>query len=286
MTYDDVPAVEQLTATAFHQLSVVTRPANWPAPERRSAERGERWKTRLRHFVQHDAPGCWVAEDDGELVGCAVALLRDGLWGLSSFAVAPHVQSKGFGKALLEAALGHGPWSAGIICASHDPKAVRRYRLAGFDLHPAMLAWGHVPRACLPSLPEVRDGTADDGELLDSIDRAARGFGRPLDHLLILDQMRLVVTEAGASRGYAYFTDSGAPYLLAATDTAAAQRTLWGALAHSRPDRPVDFSNITAHQTWAVDVALSARLEIHTYGYVAVRGMPVPAPYIPSGHFL
>ena len=286
MSYDDVPAVEQVTANAFYELSAATNPANWPAAERRSAERSARWSERLRHFVAHDAPGCWVVEQDGEIVGCAVALLRDGLWCLSSFAVAPHVQAQGLGKTLLDAALGHGPWSAGIICASSDPRAARRYRLAGFDLHPAMLAWGSVARELLPALPEVRDGSIDDVELLDAIDRAARGFGRPLDHPAILDQMRLVITEVAGSRGYAYFTDTGSPYLLAATDPAAAQRVLWSALAHSEPEERVDFTDITAHQTWAVDVALSARMEIHTYGYVAVRGMPVPMPYLPSGHFL
>lgn len=286
MTDDDVPAVERVTATAFYELSVATHPANWPAPERRSAERASRWIDRLRLFVEHDAPGCWVAEQDEVIVGCSVALLRDGLWGLSSFAVSPDTQAKGLGKALLEAALGHGPWSAGIICSSHDPKAVRRYRLAGFDLHPAMLAWGPVSRASLPALPGVRDGSPDDVELLDSIDRTARGFGRPHDHPLILDQMRLVVTEVGDSRGYAYCLDNGSPYLPAATDPAAAQRVLWAALAQSAPEEPVNFTNVTAHQTWAIDVALSARLELHTYGYVAVRGMPVPTPYIPSGHFL
>lgn len=285
MSYDDVPAVERLTANSFYELSVTTRPASWPPPQRRSAERSEHWMDRLRHFVASDAPGCWVAEHGGRVVGCSVALLRDGLWGLASFAVDPGVQARGIGKALLEAALAHGPWSAGIICSSNDPKAVRRYRFAGFDLHPAMLAWGRVSRASLPALPEVRDGSAEDADLLDSIDRAARGFGRPNDHPLIIDQMRLAISEVGGSRGYAYFSTNGSPYLLAATDPDAAQRVLWGALAHSTADDPVDISNVTAHQTWAIDVALAARLELHTYGYVAVRGMQVPTPYLPSGSF-
>ncbi len=93
----------------------------------------------------------------------------------------------------------------------------------------------------------------------------------------------LVVTEQGPSRGYAYPLPNGSPYLVAGTDPAAAQTALWGALAHSTPDQPVDFSDVTAHQTWAVDVGLSAGLELHNYGYVAVAGMAVPTPYLPWG---
>ncbi|GAA3878578.1 hypothetical protein GCM10023084_34400 [Streptomyces lacrimifluminis] len=37
---------------------------------------------------------------------------------------------------------------------------------------------------------------------------------------------------------------------------------------------------------WAVDIGLAARLDIGQEGYIAVRGMPAPAPYLASGHFL
>lgn len=286
MTYDDVPLVERLTATAFYQLSLETRPANWPAPEMRSPERGDRWRVRLRHLLDHDAPGCWIAEVEGVVVGCAVALVREGMWGLSSFAVHPDVQSRGLGKGLLEAAMSHGPWSAAMICASNDPKAIRRYRLAGFDVNPAMVIWGSVPRAAIPSLPGMREGSAADVELLDEIDRAARGFAHGVDHEIMVDQLPLVVVERGTARGYAYVFPTGSPYLVAGTDPIVAQTALWGALARSSPDTPIDFADVTAHQTWAVDVAMTAALELHNYGYVAVRGMAMPTPYLPCGHFL
>jgi len=286
MSYDDVPAVERLTATAFYELSVATRRVDWPTPELRSPERAERWRDRLRHLVDNDAPGCWVAEQDGALVGCSVALLREGLWGLSSFAVRPDAQGGGIGKRLLDAALTHGPWSAGLICSSHDPKAVRRYRLAGFEIHPAMAIWGRVRRAAIPQLTHLRDGTAADVDLLDEIDRASRGFGHGVDHTVIVEQLPLVVIENRSSLGYAYLFPNGSPYLVAATDPVAARTALWGALARSTPDEPVDFSDVTAHQTWAIDVGLSAGLELHNHGYLAVHGMAVPTPYLPCGHFL
>jgi hypothetical protein len=37
---------------------------------------------------------------------------------------------------------------------------------------------------------------------------------------------------------------------------------------------------------WAVDVGLAARLDIGQEGYLALRGMREPAPYLASGQFL
>jgi hypothetical protein len=37
---------------------------------------------------------------------------------------------------------------------------------------------------------------------------------------------------------------------------------------------------------WAVDVGLAARLSIAQEGYLAVRGMTDPGPYLASGQFL
>jgi hypothetical protein len=43
---------------------------------------------------------------------------------------------------------------------------------------------------------------------------------------------------------------------------------------------------ITSANEWAVDVGLAARLDLATEGYLAVRGMAAPAPYLPGGRFL
>ncbi len=287
MTRDDVPSVEQVTAAAFYELDVATRPADWPVPERRSPERAEPWRHRLEHLVTTDADGCWVAEDDGEVVGAAAALRREGLWGLSTFAVRPGLQARGVGRQLLDAALTYGSAeSPGVICSSHDPRAVRRYRLAGFDLHPAMVMWGAVPRSAIPSLTGVREGSAGDFDLLDDIDRATRGHGHGVDHLLLLAEFPLRIYEQGQSRAYAYFYRVGGAHLLAATDVQAARQVLWAALEHSHPDTPVDFHNVTAEQSWALDVGLAAGMEVHNRGFLALRAMAPPTPYIPSGYFL
>jgi hypothetical protein len=45
-------------------------------------------------------------------------------------------------------------------------------------------------------------------------------------------------------------------------------------------------SHISAVNEWAVDVGMAARLSLHTSGYLALRQMKPPMPYLHSGHFL
>ncbi len=47
-----------------------------------------------------------------------------------------------------------------MFASSADPKAYRRYRLAGFSLHPELTLRGEVDRSQLPVVEHVRDGTA------------------------------------------------------------------------------------------------------------------------------
>lgn len=285
MRAGDVEAVERLTADAFHDLEVRTQPADWPEPERRSPERSALWIRRMRHLLEHDAGGCWVAEDNG-LVGVATSLRREGLWGLSSYAVLPGVQGAGAGKAVLEAALTYSQGCLyGIICSSHDPRAARRYRLAGFTLHPTMLLKGSVDRSTLPVVDRVREGSMSDIDLCNSVDRQTRGAGHGVDHELMAEGLRLVVSDRTTGSGYCYIGGGGGPHLLAATNRRTAIRLMWESLAAAGAD-PIERGDVTAAQEWAVDVALAAGLQIHNSGYLALRSMKPPMPYIPSSHFL
>ena len=87
----------------------------------------------------HRPRGSWVAEVDGEMVGFATSFNRELMWILASYVVRPGLQGQGIGKALLAAAMHHGRGCLrGMLSASADPKAIRRYRAAGFSLHPQM----------------------------------------------------------------------------------------------------------------------------------------------------
>ena len=157
----DLPAMAALTGRAYTEVDRRTFQRDWPDPQPRTPERDAAWERRTAHALRTDPEGCWVAELDGRVVGCAISRVRELMWILSSFAVAPDVQGRGVGTQLLAAALHHGRGCLrGMFSASADPGAVRLYRLAGFDLHPQMMLTGVVDRAAIPALDRVREGSA------------------------------------------------------------------------------------------------------------------------------
>ena len=282
MRPDDVVAAEQISSTAFHELELRTQPRAGPEPQPRPEVRSVRWRARTAHLLETDPGGCWVADVDGELVGFATSLVRELMWILASYAVRPGLQGHGLGRALLGAALQHGRGCLrGMLNASDDPRALRRYGLAGFRLHPQLALRGRVDRAVLPLVRHVREGAAADRDLLDSLDRRTRGAAHGPDHDVLMAELRLLVTDRGAGSGYAYVDDHGAPVVLAASTRAAATALAWEALAGSDPDVAVEVRHVSPANHWAVELALAARLDIATRGFLALRGMKEPAPYLP-----
>src|SRR4051794_17412547 len=154
---------------------------------------------RARHLAQTDPGGAWAVEQDGAFVGAALALVREGLWGLSLLLVREDQQSRGHGRALMRAATAYGADTrAGIILSSEDPRALRSYWRAGYTLRPAFDAKGSVPRPprAAPAVREAR-WPADRG-LVDATSRAVRGaaHGRDIDFLLA-NGRRLTVHDGG-----------------------------------------------------------------------------------------
>jgi GNAT superfamily N-acetyltransferase len=284
---DDLAGMARLTSTSYHELDRRTFQRDWPDPRPRPPERDAAWVRRTAHALATDPGGCWVAEVDAELVGCAVSRVRELMWILSSFAVAPGHQGRGIGVQLFTAAAHHGRGCLrAMLAASADPAAVRRYRLAGFTLHPQMFVTGVVDRDALPVVEHVREGSAGDIDLLNSIDRQTRGAAHLSDHEVLLDQFRLVVSERSSSQGYAYVDASGSPSLVAATTRRTAQALMWESLASSAPGAEVAVHHITAANQWAIDVGLAARMSVHQSGYLCLRGMKPPAPYLHHGSLL
>ena len=279
MTADDTSRAERVTAIGFHELDTRMFRRSWPDPEIRPPDRAIHWAARARHLVVTDPGGCWVAERGDDLLGVVISFVREKMWLLASYAVVPDAQGLGLGKALLAPALEHGRGCLrAMFNASSDPKALRRYHDAGFTLHPQMFLRGTPDRSRIPVVTSVREGSASDIDLMDSVDRQTRGAAHGPDHELLLRQFRLVVSETSSAQGYAYVADGTA--LLAATDRRTAARLLWEALASSDE---VTIAHITAENGWAVDVGMQARLELHQEGYLALRRMRPPRPYLSHG---
>jgi GNAT superfamily N-acetyltransferase len=277
----------RLTAESYHEVDQRTFQRSWPDPRPRPSARHDAWEQRTLHALRTDPEGCWAAELDGRVVGCAISRVRELMWLLSSFAVAPRLQGLGIGTHLLVAAMHHGRGCLrAMFAASADPAAARRYRLAGFDLHPQMFLTGEVDRSAIPVVDHVRQGHEGDRDLLDSVDRGTRGAAHGRDHEPLLAQFRLVVTDRSTGSGYAYVDTDGSPVLVAATSRRIASALTWEALASSTPGAAVSVRHVTAANAWAVDVGLAARLSLHQSGYLCLRGMKPPAPYLHHGSLL
>ncbi|MEZ0066603.1 GNAT superfamily N-acetyltransferase [Streptacidiphilus sp. MAP12-20] len=244
---------------------------------------------RTRRLAVADNGGCWFAEEDGRPLGVALSLKREGLWGLALFAVLSEAQGKGTGRLLLDHALAHSRGCLrGMIVASEDPRAARRYHAAGFKLHPTMALTGTVDRTALPpsgGIP-VHLGDASHFALLDSVDRGSRGAAHGEDHLALLRTSdELLVADTLGGSGYCYRL-GGRVMMLAATTRRVATALLIEALARIPEGEPADVRTLTAEQDWAVDVGLATGLSVSNRGYLALRGMRPPTHYIPSGAYL
>ncbi len=286
MTLDDAEAAERVSDESFFALDSAARRPGEPEPQRRTPPHRAAWIERTRHLVRTDPGGCWVAEDESGVVGIATSHRREVLWCLATYAVLPGRQAQGIGKPLLAAALHHGRGcTRSMLSASSDTKAVRIYRQAGFDLHPQMHLTGTVDRSAIPVVEKVREGSAADIDLMDSLDRAARGAGHGSQHeLMIGSGCPLLVSDTTTGSGYAYLNERGQLALLAASNRRTATRLLWAALAEG-PAR-VAVHHLTGANQWALDVGFAARLELHQEGYLALRGMKPPSPYVHHGALL
>jgi GNAT superfamily N-acetyltransferase len=282
MDYADLEATERTSDSLFLDADRRTRRVGEPEPQPRSPAASAQWIERMGHFLDVDPAGCWVADEGGEIVGFAISQNRGQVWFLATYGVLTSRQGSGIGRRLLDAALAHAAGRAGLFSSTTHPGATRRYRLAGFTLHPQMRMVGVVERSTLPALAGLREGRLDDLEWMNQLDARLRGAGHGADHAFMLARMPLVVS--ARRRGYVYVDERGRPALLAAADEETAQALLWQALAASSGETLVNC--ITTANHWAIDVGLAARLHLGQVGYLAVRGMDAPSPYLASGHFL
>ena len=284
MTLDDVEQTIQVQLAAFADLA--KRQGEPPLTVTDIVL--ERTRDRHRHFITHDPEGAWVATSAGKAVGCALALRRDGLWGLSLLVVDPASQSTGAGRALLDASLRYAEGcDRAIILSSTDPRAMRAYGTSGFDLFPQVLATGRPLLAKAPmSISRVRDGGPDDWALAESIDRHSRGAARGPDHAFMTRHCAMYVVDDAGGSGYMYLRDAHV-YLLVATNDATATDLLWRCFAGANErDITTTVEHITGEQQWAITACLDARLDLKPGGPVFWRGSTPPRSYLPSGAFL
>jgi GNAT superfamily N-acetyltransferase len=277
MRPEDVAAADDVARSALYRGDVLETAAA-------VIERGRR---RIAHLLRTDPGGAWVAVDEsGAIVGLSLALVREGIWGLSLFAVAADRQGRGIGRELLEAAFGHGADARGhIVLSTESPAAMRRYARLGLDLRPCVAAAGIVDRNRLPSADGVHDAGPDGIPVADAIGRAVRGAGHGVDLEVALGDpgTRLLLYE---DRAFAVVRGERV-VLLAGLDEPAATRALNAAFAAIAPGATTTVDFLTAGQDWAVRACLDAGLALSPDGPMFTGGDLGPLrPYLPSGAYL
>jgi GNAT superfamily N-acetyltransferase len=279
MTEDDVAAVHDLAVTTFEDLSRRLHEPAGPRPDPLTAH------MRQRHLLRTDPAGAWVAEDERGISGCALAIRREDVWGLSLLIVRPGLQSTGVGGRLLRRANEYADGARGrIILSSPDPRAIRAYSRLGLETHPCLAAKGKPKVVADPSA--TREGSHADLPFTEVVDRHVRGAAHGADIGVQLDMGQTLLI--APDRGYAVVgVADGELRLLAAFDDDGARELLRAALARIG-DREAFVSWLSAKQQWAIEECRDAGLELQANsGAVFVDGDVGPfTPYIPSGAFL
>lgn len=253
-------------------------------PVTHTDEQREHFRRGMRRFVERDPAGAWVAVHDATVVGMAEAIRRDAFWGLSMLFVAPASQNQGVGRRLLDATLGYaGGADVRMILTSADPRALRRYSMAGLAVHPAVEAGGEIDRTAIPTDLPGRSGDGTDLDLVAEVDAELRGSRVEDVGYVLTVGGRIEVVDSGKRRGYAVHRGNRLLMLGATDDTTAAQ-LLWRVLAEAGAG--CEIWGLTAAQNWAVEVALRARLKVVGAGPLFLDGRKhPPGPWIPSGWY-
>lgn len=138
----------------------------------------EAFRAQHGHLLRHDAERCWVAEDDGRVVGFSAALVRGDAWHLAALFVLPEAQAAGLGKRLLEASWGEGRLERRVLTDAIQPVSNGLYASRGLIPVTPTLHLAGPARAVLSPLEPAQPSKA----VLAELDGAAYGFDRAVDH--------------------------------------------------------------------------------------------------------
>ncbi|RLC60774.1 MAG: hypothetical protein DRI80_10250, partial [Chloroflexota bacterium] len=195
MREEDADAVRRVDAAAFG--------AWWRQLMGEAAELPQRTRRNVLALLEKDPEGCFVAEDDGRVVGLIFSRTWGGVGWFGTFAVLPECQGRGIGKRLIAASLEYLRWDTdrviGLETMPESPYNLGLYLRQGFqarfptfllskDLEPS--AGGDVGIPCWSRadegtrerwLAELREATGQIHPRLDYTKLFAPALGVPED---------------------------------------------------------------------------------------------------------
>jgi GNAT superfamily N-acetyltransferase len=234
-----------------------------------------------RHLLATDPDRFHVAEVDGQLVGFAMAFVRDGFWFLSALFIDPGHQGVGIGRQLFErAAAGAGR----MITVTDSIQPVSNALYARHGLVPVAPVLQFEGRPSVMEPHELEPAGSDAADLRD-LDVSAYGFDRAIDHAHWTQQRRCTVwLRQGRAVAYTYRSITGSIGPLAAQDPESAAAALRAELARTPRASVVIPGSARLMVTTAVGAGLSL---LAPPGLLLLGdGLPVPDRLAISGYFL
>ena len=178
------------------------------------------WRSKrpLYQHLRQTAVQFWVAQQDGQTVGFARTILRDGVQELTELFVKPGTQSSGLGRGLMERAFATEGASNRVIIATSDFRAQALYLKAGvfprFPIYFFERAPEAVPFATDLQFVPLRN-KAETVARLGEIDADVLGFRRDVDHQWFLaNRQGFLYVRDGRPAGYGYVGESSGPFAL------------------------------------------------------------------------
>jgi GNAT superfamily N-acetyltransferase len=171
-----------------------------------------------RAMLRNDAERFWVAEADGQMVGFAMATLREDVWYLAALHILPAYQGLGVGRELLRrSSVGVTATTVRtVVSDTINPISNALYMKTGMLHQDAILTFdglpSRVPAKAAAPLATREFTWPEDLAAVTDLDRVVVGYGRPVDHELwngIDGLTGRVLLRGGEFAGYAYASAAG-----------------------------------------------------------------------------
>lgn len=176
-----------------------TEPTSTADPEALARMWAERRS--LYEHLARTAEHFWLAERDGEPIGFARSVHRDGVRQLTEYFVLPDTQSAGVGRELLQRVFPQDGARRHSIIATTDMRAQARYLKAGvYPRFPLYYFWRKPEQVPVVSDLSFEPLTASTNTLaiLADLDQQVLGYRRDVDHRWLTSDRR----------GYLYYRDT------------------------------------------------------------------------------
>lgn len=180
--------------------------------------RAELWQRRrpLFEHLARTADQYWIAEQNGDAVGYARSIVRDGIWELTEYFVLPRLQSAGLGRRLLECVAPPDDVHNKVIIATTDARAQARYLKAGVYARFPLYYFSRPPQEVQVSSDlqiEPISGTPEELDALSAVDEQLLAHRRGEDHAWLNEQRQgFLYRRGGQTVGYGYVGYHNGPF--------------------------------------------------------------------------